>query len=231
MRQRHPDVRWQEVLQAIKSETPPTDAVALLAYDAHTKQLDDDPHAYACDLAFNQDDKDILVAFFLSGATTDEISKSLGIPESVLIIFQKLVIDPSVFRNKLEMLRYARDYRQRATEQGAKLIELGMSQGPFGLMYHFLHGHEELPVDTKAYARSMMQQAFYFGLMSRGNNIRSSVSKESLRWLAATSNLMKDYDRMLGDSHDSSEALLEIEKRKMTYTPDELGVNVEDFLH
>lgn len=231
MKRPEPDARWQAFLTALQEQKEPKDEIALAAYNAHLGRTLDETYDYACDLARNADDRDVLVAFFLCGATIEEITKSLQIPSPVLQLFEKLVIDASVFRNKLEKLRYAREYRQRATKQGSELIELGLTQGPFGLMYHFLHGHEDLPVDTKAYARSMMQQAFYFGMLSRGNQIRSGVAKESLRWLATTATLMRDYDRILGDSHDSDEPLLEIKKRQMTNTPEELGLKVEDFLH
>jgi hypothetical protein len=218
-------------LRAVKSETAPTDPFILTAYNAYTRIDVNEPYEYACDLIRKQDDKDVVVAFFLSGAGAKETAKSLGIPEDVLEIFRKLVIDLSVFRNKLELLRYAQTYRTTATAKGSELVELGVVQGPFALMHHFLHGHEELDVDSKMYARSMMQQAFYFGMMSRGNTIKSSVTQQSLKWLSATASLLKDYDRILGDSHDSDEALLEIEKKQMTKTPEELGVNVSDILH
>lgn len=231
MKPRSPDARWREFLKAIQSNTEPTDPVVLEAYNSRLQVVKNDDYEYACDLAQELEDRDVLVAFFLSGADPEEISNSLHIPIPVLEIFKKLVIDLSVFRNKLEMFRYAQHYRSSATEKGSQLVELGVVQGPFALLHHFLHGHEELPVDAKMYARAMMQQAFYFGMMSRGNTIKSSVTKESLRWLATTATLLKDYDRILGDSHDSDEALLEIEKRKMTQTPLELGTSVDEILH
>jgi hypothetical protein len=218
-------------MMAIQSKKAPTDPITLNAYNSHFQTAKNDHYEYACDLAQELEDRDVLVAFFLSGADHEEISKSLRIPIPVLEIFEKLVIDLSVFRNKLEMFRYAQHYRSSATEKGSQLVELGVVQGPFALMHHFLHGHEELPVDAKMYARAMMQQAFYFGMLSRGNTIKSSVTKESLRWLSTTASLLKDYDRILGDSHDSDEALLEIEKRKMTQTPLELGTVVDEILH
>jgi hypothetical protein len=231
MRQPEPDARWLLYLDAVKSSVEPTDPLVLAAYNAHSGKVPDNNYTYACDLAKHVDDKDAIIAFFLSGATREEISRSLNIPEPVLHIFEQLVVDASVFRNKLELLRYAQQYKRQATKKGAELVELGIVQGPLALVQYFRHGHEEIPVDPKMYAREMMQQAFYFGMLSRGNSIKSNVAKESLRWLAATSSLLKDYDRILGDAHDSDEALLEIEKRKMTFTPEELGTNVEDFIH
>lgn len=231
MRSPTPDARWQEVLWAIKSEKEPNDPIARAAYLAHTLKEVNEQYAYACDLAFVTADKDAIVAYFLSGATSAEISTSLGIPEDVLIIFQKLVIDLTVFRNKLELLRYSETYRANTTAEGARLVELGVVQGPLALMHHFRHGHEEIQIDAKVFARTMMQQAFYFSMMSRGNQIRSNVAKESLRWLSATTSLLKDYDRIVGESSDSDEALLEIEKRKMTQTPLELGAELSEILH
>jgi hypothetical protein len=231
MRQPEPDARWREFLSALKDKQAPTDPVVLSAYNAHLGKVLNEEYDYACDLIRRPDDKDVVIAFFLSGANQEEISKSLKIPIPVLKIFEQLIIDTSVFRNKLELLRYAQQYKRQATKKGAELIELGIVQGPLALVQYFRHGHEEISVDPKMYAREMMQQAFYFGMLSRGNSIKSNVAKESLRWLAATSSLLKDYDRILGDAHDSDEALLEIEKRKMTQTPMELGANVEDFLH
>lgn len=231
MRIPEPDARWQAFLKALKDKKEPTDPLVLAVYNAHLGKTLSDVYDYVCDLARNPDDRDAVVAFFLSGATIDETSRSLKIPTEVLEIFGKLVIDISIFRNKLELLRYSHQYKRGATKRGADLIELGIVQGPYSLMHHFLHGHEELDIDPKMFARTMMQQAFYFGMLARGNSIKSSVTKESLRWLTTTASLMKDYDRILGDSHDSDEALLEIEKRKMTHTPLELGTSVEEFLH
>lgn len=231
MRKALPDARWRALVQAIHSETEPADPFLLDIYLAQIGKKDNETYKYAYDLASVIDDRDVLVAYFLSGAEISEISTSLAIPVAVLEVFSQLIIDKSVFRNKLELLRYAEFYKTNATAKGGELIELGVVQGPFALMHYFLHGHEELPVDSKMYARAMMHQAFYFGMMSRGNNIRSGVTQQSLKWLSATASLLKDYDRILGDSHDSDEALLEIEKRKMTQTPKELGVNVADILH
>lgn len=226
-----PDARWKEFLRAVQTQIAPTDPLALLAYSVYCRTEDDAVVEYACDLARNRDDRDVLVAFCLSGAEAEETSKSLRIPIEVLAVFEKLVIDMSTFRNKLDLLRYAQHYRTMATEKGSDLIELGVVQGPFALMHHFIHGHEELVVDAKMYARSMMQQSFYFGMLSRGNTIKSNVAKESLRWLSATASLLKDYDRILGDSHDSDEPLLEIVKRQSTKTPEELNITKGEILH
>jgi hypothetical protein len=231
MRQPEPDARWRAFLEALKDQQAPTDPVVLAAYNAHLGRVLNDVYDYACDLARHPEDKDVVIAFFLSGASREEISKNLKIPAPVLQIFEQLVIDSTVFRNKLELLRYAQQYKRQATKKGAELIELGIVQGPLALFQHFRHGHEEITVDPKVYAREMMQQAFYYGMLSRGNSIKSNVAKESLRWMATTAALLRDYDRILGDAHDSDEALLEIEKKKMTYTPLELGTPVEDFLH
>jgi hypothetical protein len=225
-----PDIRWQDLLTSLSSQQEPTDPITLTAYNVSLGKEQNDDYAYACDLALNDEDKETIIAFFLSGATVVEISNSLRIPLKVLDVFEKLVIDTSKFRNKLELLRYAEQCKKRF-KKVAHIIDLGIVQGPFALIYHFSHGHEELPVNTKEYARTMMQQAFYFGMMSKGNSLKSAVAKESLRWLTTTAGLLKDYDRILGDSHDSDEALLEIEKRKMTVTPEELGIDVDTIIH
>lgn len=231
MKHPEPDAKWQQFLVALKEKKAPTDPLVLAVYNTYLGKNNNALYSYACDLARIPDNRDVIVAFFLSGATVEETSHSLHIPTNVLEVFGKLVIDLSTFRNKLELLRYAQEYKRRATKKGAELVELGIVQGPFSLMHYFRHGHEEIPVDAKVYAREMMQQAFYFGMLSRGNSIKAPVTKEAWKWLSTTAGLIKDYDRLLGDSHDSDEALLEIEKKKMTQTPEEFGVNPKEFLH
>lgn len=231
MRRPVPDARYRLFLQAVDDRQPPDDLLALACYRAHTGHTPSEEHLYACELAGNPEDRDALVAFYLSGATSNETSESLGIPLAVLDIFGRLAIDMTVFRNKLELLRYVIEYKKTATETGSQLIDLGTVQGPVALMYHFLHGHEDLPIDSKNYARSMMNQAYYFSMTARGNSIKSGVSKEALRWLSATSNLMKDYERLIVDTHDNTEMMLAIDSVKSTYTAEELNLDPKTFMH
>ena len=219
-------------MAAVEKQSRPKDSQLAKVYDFLTGEKDDDRVEYVVSLLDSPMARDRIVAFFLSGATLPEISKSLWIPIEVLELFQWLYVNKDEFRHKLEIYQYAQEYmRNVCEEENEEWLKLGLEIGPLALIYKHLHGHENLPIDARMLTREMINQAFHLSMLARGNQITSSVAKEAYKWMGSASRMALSYDKLGLDDTAEDEALVAIERRKMTRTPEEAEVPPDTILH
>ena len=229
MRRVTPDHCLREVLRAVEAKTPPLDLFARRVYYHLIGEKLEEKIQYAFDLINDPKDKETLMAFFFSRATRKEISESTWISEDVLEIFETLCIDPLSFRNKLEFLRYARDYSLDCSAYGQKLINCAITVGPSYLVYLHALGHEEAPMDHGIYMRAMAQQSFYLGMLAKSNPITSETTKESLKWLQTAHKLATAVSIPSKVPTDSEEeAMYNLLEKRMNDTS---GIDPKEVLH
>jgi hypothetical protein len=213
-----------QLKKAIDDKEAPMDVALRKVYDVVTGASPNETIQYALDLIENTEDQEVLVAFFLSGATIPEIAKSLRISDDVLAIFSWLVIDMSEFRNKLELRRYAETYGRTASSKGKKLITLGIVQGPSALEYHYLYGRETLDVNREEVAKELLTQTYFNGRLARGNSLVSDHSKESLKWTSAAAKALELVEGLNISTNKEDDAMEAVRKRVVTKTAEEAGI-------
>ena len=221
-----PDRWWRQLKQAIDEKQAPLDPTLKKLYDVAGGITCDEMIQYALDLVEIAEDREVVTAFFLSGASISEISRSLRIPEDVLSLFSWLVIDMSEFRNKLEIRRYAEQYSRDASLKGQKLVSLGIVQGPAALEYHYLHGRETLDVNREEVAKELLSQAYFNGRLARGNSLVSEHAKESLKWASSAAKALELVENLNISTNKDDDALEAVRKRVVTKTAEEAGIPV-----
>ena len=95
---RRPDWRWILVQEAVETNTPPSDAFLRDIYSVIVEGLDHEIYKYALEIYCVPQYRDTMVAWFLSGATTEQIIQGSQVDPDTLAAFEKLFIDSSVFR-------------------------------------------------------------------------------------------------------------------------------------
>lgn len=232
MRRCMPDRKWRKLLKSIEDNVPPADLGLAHIYAVINGTDTDENVEYALDLIREPLVRDRVVAYLLSGATMPEISSSLWIPIEILDLFQDLVVNRQEFRHKLELHMYAQRYIEEIGSEGCdEWIRLGLEVGPTALIFKHIHGHEDLPVDSRMITREVIQQAFHIGKIARANPIGSTATKEAFKWMGAAARFASTYDKQGMDDGTETEAIASIERRKMTNTPDEVDIAPEDIIH
>ena len=148
--------------------------------------------------------KEVLEAFILSGATTDEISTSLRLNTEVIEIYKYLFFDTSVFRDELEIESYVHTYPD---EYGKKLKINAITIGKDYLFFRFSRGKKDLDLDLAL--KSMVETAFMLSKATKLNPLDSSVSKEARQWAQLAGKLIETYYKVTGGK-DSKQGELKI---------------------
>ncbi|RLC86818.1 MAG: hypothetical protein DRJ03_07625 [Chloroflexi bacterium] len=232
MRRCIPDRKWRKVLRAIEEKKPPTDLMLNRVYEVMCGTVENANISGAIGLLQEPMVRDRLVAYFLSGATTKEIGDSLWISMEILEIFEDLYVNKQEFRHKLEIHLFAQEYVKNSdSEDCEEWIRLGLEVGPTALVFKHLHGHEDLPVDSRMITREIIQQAFHLGRLARANSVTSATSKEAFKWMGAAARIATTYDKLGMDDGSEDEAIAAIKQRKMTNTPAEANIQLDDVLN
>lgn len=229
-----PDRKWRTYCRLVEEKKAIQDPLLHQIEQVRQGTLKDEEVEYVLDLIEDAHHRDNVIAFLLSGATTMMVSTWLQIPVSVLDMFCELCFDKSEFRNKLEWRSYALKYAdQCARPENSDLIRSAIVLGPQYMMYHFQQGEEVVPLDPRDLAQNLIQQAFHFSRVARGNSINSAASKEALRWLNTASKLLAGFDKLPIDESntDESEAWVAIEEVKISQSVEECGLSKDTVMH
>jgi len=239
MRECFPDRRWRSIAEALEKGAPPAAESLRRIYEICLLDPDDKDLEYeeraildAIDLIRVGEDREVLMVFFLAGATDDDIFQGLSIPRDVSLLVRQLIFEEREFRNKLELRRYIRTYGDKQlSDENAKLLQTALTLGPSYLVSFFRHGHEEVSVDTKRYGKMLLEQAAQKGLTGKFNPITSMASRLAKDWSKDAANMIINAEKMgFGDEiSDRAQALLDEEDS--TITPEDLGITVDDIQH
>lgn len=237
MRQCVPDRRWKRLKHVLNGQDPScllNDLWLYGVYEVAMGQKNDDIVGAALDLGDSDYHRDCIMAFILSRATLDEISKCLEIPYEILEVFEKLFFERSEIKNKLDHIMYAREYQKNiAQEEGKWLIDTGLSGGPVILQDRFLLGHEELSIDVRGVSRKMINTAYTIGMVARGNSLTSDASRQALRWFDSVTKLLAAHEKLRMEEIDENidDAVIAIKQQQLTRTPEELKILPENIMH
>jgi hypothetical protein len=233
-RETNPAWRLAKLLKAVKKNQRPKDEYLGNLFDVLTGCVQDDEISYALDLVRVREHKEALLAFFLCNSTLKHVSTVLSIETSVLEHVRDLILDPSVFRNKLERFSYARELvenKKALTDKGREYIKAGLIHGPEILGQHFALGDEEDTINPKKLVEHFIKTAYYLSANARGNSVTAETTKQARMWMLDVLKYFDAYKDWQGGINDGDEALVAIEKRKATISADELGISPDEIYH
>lgn len=185
---------------------------------------------YAYDLYNNLEHRIAVDAFFLASTPRDLISTTLAIPVEVLDVYSYLFMDVSVFRNKLEILTYAKDYAG-----GAHAKEMMRTAATVGSEYLlWMYGNPDTEtVDSRYIVRRVMVDSYFRGLAHKGNPLTSAMAKEAKSWLSmsiSNAALIEKIDPRTAKAA-VNELRIAIEGKDTTVAPEQAPVPIEEILH
>ena len=233
MIRKRPDWRWAIVKKAAEDGIPPEDAFLRDVYSVMLGELKHEVYVYALELYTVHQFRDTMMAWFLSGATTEQILQGSGVDIDALAAFEKLFIDATTFRNKMEWRAYAEYYVANCcyNEIGEKQVKMGTLEGPIPLLSYWRIGNELIKITDEEIMSQQVMVAHIKALAARNASVTDPVAKEAFKWgqfaVAAAGRR-----NVLHDVTDSEvDAIVAIQKRKATLEAHEIGLDLADIKH
>jgi hypothetical protein len=231
-----PDQKWREVLRAVDGKAVPSDPFIKSVYNVMVGTTQDDTIQYAIDKIEEQRDRDSIVAYILSGASHEVIAESLWINSvPVVDVFAKLYMDISVFRDKLEHLRYCEYYLENICpeddERNQALIRQGISHGPKALELWFKRSGDDVSIAKEDITNAVLQMAFTNAIAAKDVSVTHPIAKESHRWVKTALDAISVRDEHNGLGDDELDAMLTIKKHLSAKSPQDAGITPEDIMH
>lgn len=179
---RQPDHRFLRTKEALTGASPrPEEPRMLSLLEILEGTESTTPVRYAFDLYQNAEHRMVLDAFFLAMTPKDLITDTLNIPAEVLEAYGHLFMDMSVFRNRLEILTFAKDYP--GTPYAKEMIRTAVTVGYDYLLWAYGNPNMDA-VDSRHIVRKVMVDSFFRGLAHKGNALTSAMAKEAKGWLS-----------------------------------------------
>lgn len=166
MARREPDARYHAALHA--RECPEHQIEGALWQAAHQVGSPSEAVLRAAEIYEDVFEREMLQAWVVAGAPDNEIERRLLVMSETVKAFRHLCFDVSVFRDRLELLRWVRQYT-------------GSDDGRLYLQTAVLHGVEPLAwlcgldanVDPQRVMQGVMSDSFFRGLAHRNASVAS----------------------------------------------------------
>lgn len=229
-----PDWRWTLVQRAMGGLRDPDDVFIRRVCHVLRGTLRDEDIEEALYIHNVPFERNTLIAFIVCGASFSQIVQALGVKESVAHVFEKLFLDRSTFKNKMEWRMYVKYYIQNCgSKELATQIEAGMVHGPLVLVDRWTMG-QDAPLELPA--RDMISKwamtSYSKAMVARSAPITSQAAKEAFKWGAMAVKSIAEWQAIAtAEATDAPNALVAIEQRKASFTPDEVGINVDTIEH
>jgi len=212
---------------------PPADAFLRDIYNVIVSGLDHELYKYVLELYGTPSYRDTMMAWFLSGATTDQIVQGSGVTAEVLAVFERLFIDSSVFRNKLEWRAYAEFYAAHCCfdDVGKKQVQIATLEGPIPLLAYWKIGNEIIRITDEEILSTQLMLAHIKALAARNVSVTTPEAKEAFRWGQFAVNTAQRRNSLDDTSEIEVDAIVAIQRRKATVEAQEVGINLADIKH
>jgi hypothetical protein len=233
-----PDQNWKLVQKCLEEKTPPEDPDLLEVYN-HLAGIEESSRVgYVLRKWREPDYRDVLVAFFLSGATPEFVANVFECNEKPIVealgLFEKLFIDMTVFDDRLEQLCYCDYYLEnlcdKTMEKNQAIVREAVKHGHRTLASWFCRGSFEHQLKREEIADSLLLIAYTQALAGRDAPILSNVAKEAHKWVKTTIDVV-NFKEEKKSSDTVMSALLAIAETRGPNRLLESGVKPEDILH
>ena len=175
------------------------------------EEIADSALVYANDIYENAYKQEVLEAFILSRATSDEIENILNVPTNVIEIYKILFFDIEIFKDELDIEAYAQTYVDTLDGFGKKLKVAAITLGKEYLFYRFCRGTNG--VDMEAALKNLIETSYMLAQATKLNPLDSNASREARQWAKLTASLIESYKKISDDSGASSDEFILILKQ------------------
>lgn len=224
-----PDWRWRKITRAMIDFSTPQDPFIQHVYNVNAGNKKDTAVEHAISLHQIPYKRDNLIAFFLSRATHQQITRGTWIPEEVLIIFEKLFIDPTQFSDKMDLRMYAKFYRDHICEMESRpVIEKAIQEGgPYLLLQYWATGNEVIRVPDEELATKLLMTSFTKLAIASQESILAASSKEAVKWGKLANQALAARNRLNPTPLDTEDLIVGIKNREVTTAIGEDGVGFD----
>jgi len=177
--------------------------------------------------------RDTMVAWFLSGATTEQIVQGSHVNMDALAAFEKLFVDSAAFRNKMEWRAYAEYYVANCcfNEIGEKQVKMGTLEGPIPLLSYWRQGNEIIKLSDEEIMSQQVMLAHVKALAARNASVTDPAAKEAFKWGQFAVAVAGRRNVLHAETDSEVDAIVAIQKRKATLAAQELGLDLADIKH
>lgn len=166
MPRRDPDSRYAAVLGMTACPEHPVEAA--LWRGVNRVGDPDEIVLRAAEIREDLFEREMIQAWIVAGALDSDVERRLLVPASVMKAYRHLCFDMNAFRDRLELMRWIRQYQ-------------GSEDGRLYLQTAVLHGVEPLAwlcgldaaVDPQRVLQQVMSDAFFRGMAHRGTGVAS----------------------------------------------------------
>ncbi len=162
-------------------------------------------------------ERELLQAWIIAGATDDDLHTRLGMAYEMLAPYRHLCCNLTVFRDKLELLRWARLY-QGSTE-GKLLLARALHLDGVEAVAHFCGLPTNL--DAAHVNEQVMRETYFRGIGTLRNSTLSSAEAAASHALLKTSTAAAMATQKRG-APNVRDALLKLKNRELTYKINEV---------
>ncbi len=233
MEQKRPDWRWTLVKKAVEDGVLPEDAFLQDIYNVMTGSLQHKVYMYTLELYTVRQFRDTMVAWFLSGADYDQIIQGSAVDVDALAAFEKLFIDSTTFRNKMEWRAYAEYYVANCcyNEIGEKQVKMAALEGPIPLLSYWRKGNELIKLSDEEILTQQAMLAHVKALAARNASVTDPEAKEAFRWGQFAVATAQRRNVLHAETDSEVDAIVAIQKRKATVEAQEIGLDLADIKH
>lgn len=147
------------------------------------KQKDPDVE-YAYEIYSNEQERDVLNAWFLSGADEKDVYEHLRIPEKVSKVYMHLFFDVTRFRDELDVYSWViemeSDYSISRTTQ--QLYRQALMGGVDSMAWVYSRNREQL--NPRKVLENIMADSYFRAKMNRNAPINSQAGKDAQSYMA-----------------------------------------------
>lgn len=224
MRRREPAHRFLAVSSA---KNPPSHPLEKALHALLNKGGTDAIVAYAHEVYTTPFEREVMQAFIVSGADDALIQQTLGVPLEVTQAYRHLFCDVTVFRDRLDLLRWAREYETSGgSKEGAALLKTATMQGPKALAW--VYGQGTVEVEPQDVLKHAMADAYFRGATNRDYKLSTKEANVTHALMASAVKIATALDK--AKPQNGNALAIKLRYREMT-TPVGEGTPAVDLLH
>lgn len=220
--ERLPDERFRAALRVTDEPANPYEA-ALWRFNTHG--VPDDAIVRVVDAYEDTFERELLQAWIIAGATDDDISTRLGMSREMLTPYRHLCCNVFAFRDKLELMRWARLYQ--GTREGRLLLEKAIHMDGVEAIAHLCGMPSRL--DPNHVHEQAMRETYFRGVSTfRGSSISSPDALAAHQLLKTA--LVAAAATQKRSAPNIADTLLKLKHREMTFQAEDV-VPAGEILH
>lgn len=161
---------------------------------------------YAFDTYLNPYKREVVEAFIIAGADAKHIHEVLRIPVEVMEVYLEVFFDVNVFRDRLDLESYVREYpRDHDEGYGADLKLSALDKGLHWISVKF--GRHEYDVPAAAALKETIGQAYYYAKEGHNAKLTSLEAREARQWASSLTGNLKAKPDIIDTTANAQDAL------------------------